>query len=207
MKPIGLAILAHTKEHAAPSGHPERPDKLQLILPELDKQEYRDISQEIPMHSYEQSCLTRVHDARYIERLAQFSDSAVGYLDPDTYITATSFEASCRVTWSLLGAVDLAFGDGPRASFILGRPPGHHAETDRGMGFCLVNHIAVAAQYALDRRSAKQVAIVDFDIHHGNGSQHIFYERDDVLYISVTDLNSLGMTNLDGGLGGRIDQG
>jgi acetoin utilization deacetylase AcuC-like enzyme len=165
--------------------HPERYDKLSLILPELEKPEYERITQPVKARAYEQNVLTRIHDAGYIQRLAEFSGEGLSYLDSDTYVTSTSFAASCRVTWSLLSAVDEAFGVGPKVSFIIGRPPGHHAEADRGMGFCLVNHIAVAAQYVLDNHAARRVAVVDFDIHHGNGTQHAFSERSDVFYIST----------------------
>jgi len=185
MKQIGLAIVPNELEHPSPAGHPERPGRLALILDELKKPEYSEFTQPIIPEIYDKTLLHRVHRPEYIQRLVTYSDSGIGYLDPDTYLSVSSFEASCQVTWSLLRGIDLAFGDGPAASFVLGRPPGHHAEYDHGMGFCLVNHVAVAAQYALDNHEAERVAIVDFDIHHGNGTQNLFYNRDDVLYIST----------------------
>ncbi|RKX26153.1 MAG: histone deacetylase family protein [Candidatus Zixiibacteriota bacterium] len=185
MKQIGLAIVPNEKDHSSPPEHPERPGKLALVLDELKKPKYSELTQPIKPGTYDETLLHRVHKPEYIRRLATFSESGIGYLDPDTYLSSTSFGASCKVTWSLLNGIDLAFGDGPAASFILGRPPGHHTEVDHGMGFCLVNHIAVAAQYALDHHKIERVAIVDFDIHHGNGTQHIFYDRDDILYIST----------------------
>jgi acetoin utilization deacetylase AcuC-like enzyme len=185
MEPIGLAVILSEQTHPAPPGHPEMPERLALVPSALESPEIRRITERLDYSRYSIELLHRVHDPAYIKRLEKYSSPEIGYLDPDTFLSVGSFGASCDVTWAVLGGVDTAFGAGPKVSFVLGRPPGHHAERDRGMGFCLVNHVAVAAQYALDHHSCQRVAIVDFDIHHGNGSQHAFYDRDDVLFIST----------------------
>ena len=185
MDRIGLAVIPSEHSHPAPQAHPERLEKLKLALEALEQPEMRSLVEDLPVRSYETAVLERIHTPGYIKRLITFTGSGYDYLDPDTYRTSTSFAASCEVTWAVLSGLDEAFGNGPKASFIIGRPPGHHAETDTGMGFCLVNHIAVAVQYAQDRHYCQKVAVVDFDVHHGNGTQHLFYERNDVLYIST----------------------
>jgi len=185
MEQVGLAVVLSERSHPAPPGHPERYERLALLPSALASAGLRPVVSDLPTGSYPVDLLKRVHDPEYIDELQKYRETGIGYLDPDTYRSSTSFAASSDVTWAVLSAVDAAFGSGPGVSFVIGRPPGHHAESDRAMGFCLVNHIAVAAQYAIDHRACKRVAIVDFDVHHGNGSQHTFYDRSDVLFIST----------------------
>ena len=185
MNPVGRAIHLAETSHPAPFGHPENYGRLALVPAALERPEMKALTVPLKQRSYTPGALTRVHQPAYLDQLSGYQDSEIGYIDPDTYYGANSFKASCDVTWSVLSAVDEAFGSGPRVSFVIGRPPGHHAERDRGMGFCLVNHAAVAAQYVIDVHHCRRVAVVDFDIHHGNGTQHIFYERQDVLYVST----------------------
>jgi acetoin utilization deacetylase AcuC-like enzyme len=182
---VGLALIPSGDTHPAPRAHSERLEKLTLILEALQQPEYSELVVPLPVTEYDRTVLTQVHTPGYIEKLEQYQGKGLDYLDEDTYRSATSFAASCEVTWALLSAVAQSFGGGPKQSLVLGRPPGHHAEADRGMGFCLVNHIAVAARYTLNRPYCTRVAVVDFDIHHGNGTQNIFYDRNDVMYIST----------------------
>ncbi|MCX6834843.1 MAG: histone deacetylase, partial [candidate division Zixibacteria bacterium] len=185
MESIGLAVILSEHTHPAPPGHPEAFERLSLVPSALERPEIHQITTALDISRYPIDLLHRVHDPEYINRLEQYDSPDIGYPDPDTYLCATSFAASCDVTWAVLSGVDAAFGVGPRVSLVLGRPPGHHAESDHAMGFCLVNHVAVAAQYAIDHYGCRHVAVVDFDVHHGNGTQHTFYDRSDVLFIST----------------------
>jgi acetoin utilization deacetylase AcuC-like enzyme len=125
----------------------------------------------------------RVHDPSYLARLEQrcASTSTVSWLDPDTYITRRSYEVALHAAGAAIAAVEISLKG--EHCFALVRPPGHHAEYDRAMGFCLINNVAVAARKAL--LHAGRIAIVDWDVHHGNGTQHSFYGTDRVLYCSV----------------------
>jgi len=185
MNRLGLAVILSDQTHPAPQAHPERYERLQSAIDALKSEAIQARLTALPTRSYDIEVLKRIHTASHIEMLQHYDQPGIDYLDPDTYRTKSSFAASCEVTWSLLAGLDAAFAGNPKKAFVIGRPPGHHAETDRAVGFCLVNHVAVAAQYALDRYPCKKVAVVDFDIHHGNGTQEIFYGRNDVLYIST----------------------
>jgi acetoin utilization deacetylase AcuC-like enzyme len=112
-------------------------------------------------------------------------DSGGGALDPDTYVSAGSYRAAMTVAGATVEAVRQIIEGAPPVIMIAARPPGHHAEYGRGMGFCLINNSAVAAQAAIENHGLKKVAIVDWDVHHGNGTQNIFYRRNDVYYISL----------------------
>ncbi|MCP4549753.1 MAG: histone deacetylase family protein, partial [bacterium] len=161
MNPIGLAIAANPRSHPAPPGHPECHERLAAAISALSDPKYMALAKPLVIEEYDLSPLGRVHSESYVTRLSESVPPGEMH-DEDTFQTASSFGASCGMTWSLLSAVAGAFGDGPLCSFVLGRPPGHHAGRERAMGFCMVNHVAVAAQFALDKRYAERVAIVDF---------------------------------------------
>lgn len=184
MHKLGIAITAEPQGHPAPPGHPECYRRLSKTIERLTGPEWSDVLQPVPIEEFPREHISKIHDRDYIATVTDLCRKRGGALDADTYLTESSFESSCRLTWAVLSAVHSAFGQGPAKSLVIGRPPGHHAEPARGMGFCLVNHIAVASQYALDECGAGKVAIVDFDVHHGNGTQKAFYDRDDVLFIS-----------------------
>jgi acetoin utilization deacetylase AcuC-like enzyme len=182
---VGIHVELSEQSHRFPGGHPENCSRLQpaaeWLQSGLTARKFAPLT--VSEHSIEP--VQKIHNSRYLKQIRKSCDSGGGYLDPDTYVTPTSFDAACRVTDAALSAVDAVLNGEIQTAFVLGRPPGHHAEHDHAMGFCLVNNIAVAAQYAIDTLGLKQVAIVDFDVHHGNGTQHLFYDRSDVYYIST----------------------
>src|SRR5262249_34320032 len=127
--------------------------------------------------------LARVHDEDYLDRIAATRGTAVA-LDPDTYTSPETCDVARLAAGAAIDAVELAMGGGGHRAIALVRPPGHHAERNRAMGFCLYNNIAVAAAHA-KALGASRIAIVDYDVHHGNGTQHTFESDRDVLYVSV----------------------
>jgi acetoin utilization deacetylase AcuC-like enzyme len=129
--------------------------------------------------------LARIHEAEYIRRIEATRGRPHTALDPDTSASAGSYEAALRAAGGVLCAVEAVLDGGYAGAFAAVRPPGHHAEADRAMGFCLFNNAAVAARHALEARGLRRVLLVDWDVHHGNGTMHSFYDCAAVLYFSV----------------------
>jgi len=181
-----LRLYTHTSclQHDPGPGHAERPARLRAVLQALDQDRYAALDRvEAPLATREQ--LLRVHGADHIERiLAGAPESGQHALDEDTLMSPGSVEAALRAAGANVAAVDAVMnGDGQRA-FCAVRPPGHHATRDQAMGFCLFNNVAVAAAHALAVHGLKRVAIADFDVHHGNGTQAIFEHDPRVLFVS-----------------------
>ena len=164
--------------------HPEIPERLAAIEEELSAHPppHMKIKKSKRKASNDELCL--VHTERLIEQIAGTAEKPFTQLDPDTYACSDSYQAARVAAGTLLESVDRVCRKKIDRVFALVRPPGHHAERDRAMGFCLFNNVALGAAYALSRHKKKRVAIFDFDVHHGNGTQHIFYDRPDVLYLS-----------------------
>jgi acetoin utilization deacetylase AcuC-like enzyme len=178
-------ILVHTErfaEHETPPGHPERPQRAEVM--DVVAARWRERGAEVvaPRPATREQ-LARVHDAEYVQRIAETAGQAVA-LDPDTYTSPESYEIARLAAGAAIDAVERVMGGSHDAAVALVRPPGHHAERDRAMGFCLYNNVAVAAAHARATGAAK-VAIVDYDVHHGNGTQHIFESDPSVLYVST----------------------
>lgn len=172
-------------QHDPGPGHPERPARLRAVLEALDRDRFRVIDRiEAPQATREQ--LERVHDARQVERILTCTPAEGDScrLDEDTVMSAGSVEAALRAAGAVVAAVDAALGGAARRAFCAVRPPGHHATGDQAMGFCLFNNIAVAAAHALAAHGLERVAIADFDVHHGNGTQAIFEHEPRVLFAS-----------------------
>jgi acetoin utilization deacetylase AcuC-like enzyme len=163
-------------EHDPGPEHPESPSRLRAVLRALDHDRFAALDRiEAPRATREQ--LLRVHAADYVDRiLSLVPASGTVRLDEDTLMSPGSAEAALRAAGAAVAAVDMAMAGGGRA-FCAVRPPGHHATPDRAMGFCLFNNVAVAAAHAIEAHGLRRVAIADFDVHHGNGTQDIF-ERD-----------------------------
>ncbi len=165
-------------------GHPERPERIQVIQEGLEEAGYWSEYPILQPLSLEQGLLTAVHDPQYL-RLLERTSQKEQMLDPDTYATRASWQLALNAAGGALAVVDRVWNGEAQTGFALTRPPGHHATRSRAMGFCLINNVAVAAEYLLMDKGADRVAIIDLDLHHGNGTQDIFWERGDVDYISI----------------------
>ena len=165
-------------------GHPERPERIQAIQDGLEEAGYWGSCPIIQPFVPDQGLLSSIHDEQYLLLLERASRKEQ-MLDPDTYATRDSWQLALNAAGGALAVVDQVWEGKTSTGFALTRPPGHHATRSRAMGFCLINNVAVAAQYLLHEKGAERVAIIDLDLHHGNGTQDIFWERGDVIYISI----------------------
>jgi acetoin utilization deacetylase AcuC-like enzyme len=168
-------------EHRTPPGHPESPRRLQGILEHLEASGRFRLLVDVPVSPAPRSSLLAVHDGAYLEELARPGER---YLDADTFVSARSFAAALAAAGAVCSALDACRAGEISRAFCAVRPPGHHAEPARGMGFCLINNAAVAARHA-QGIGYPRVMIVDFDVHHGNGTQAAFYDDDSVFYFST----------------------
>ena len=170
-------------DHRPGWGHPERPERLDAIVRLLRDEPIDGARWEAPPVGDPEAVL-RVHEGRYVDYVESLRGRAA-MVDGDTTLSEGSLPAAWLAAGAATRAVDAVMEGEVGAAFALVRPPGHHAEADRGMGFCLFNNVAVAAEHALARGGCERVLIVDWDVHHGNGTQHSFEDRDDVLFFSV----------------------
>jgi acetoin utilization deacetylase AcuC-like enzyme len=172
--------------HSNGAGHPERPERLRAIRDHLEAAGF--LPSLLLIESPDPcppGALLRVHDAAHVERVRRACERAPARLDPDTAVSAGSWEAALRSAGAALAACDAVVEGRAASAFVATRPPGHHAEVDRAMGFCLFNNVAVAARHLQDRHRLARVFIVDWDVHHGNGTQQIFESDDTVFYFST----------------------
>lgn len=179
-----LVSQRNFESHVTPTGHPERPDRLRAVEEALGADRFaRLIRRDAP--SADLTLAELVHDASYLSILTRARPAeGIGQIDEDTFISSRSLEAAATALGGGLAALEaVALGE-VRNAFCAVRPPGHHAEIDRPMGFCLVNSIAVVAREAQRKFGAERVAIVDFDVHHGNGTEDIFKDDPTVFYAS-----------------------
>ncbi|MGA9335789.1 MAG: histone deacetylase family protein [Rudaea sp.] len=181
-----MLVYTHSTclRHSAGPGHPESPSRLQAVLEALDDARLSGIDR-IDAPRATRAQLARVHDKALIERIhAQAPATGIVRIDADTAMCPDSLEAALRAAGAVCAAVDAMIDGTDTRAFCAVRPPGHHATHDTAMGFCLFNSIAVGAAHAL-ARGLERVAIVDFDVHHGNGTQDIFCDEPRVLYAST----------------------
>jgi len=197
MKKVGFIYDDIFLKHIPPGWHPENPDRLRGIINTLESSTFsKEVVYIKPVKATVDE-LTAIHTKQYVEKVAA---TTTGYLDPDTYVSEKSYEAALYAAGAVAEAVRrVKAGDIERA-FCAVRPPGHHAEKDRGMGFCLFNNIAIGARVA-QSLGYKRVLIIDFDVHHGNGTEHAFVDDPTVFYFSTHQYPQYP------GTGGRNDRG
>ncbi len=171
-------------KHNPGSFHPEKPERLKAIYSMLDETGLRDKLQTVEPRPASEEEITWVHRREYYQKIAETDGENVA-LDMDTHTSPDSFRAALAAAGGLLELTREVAEGKLDNGFALVRPPGHHAEYSSARGFCLFNNVAIAAEYALHRLGCSKVAVVDWDLHHGNGTQHSFEDRSDVLYIST----------------------
>jgi acetoin utilization deacetylase AcuC-like enzyme len=171
--------------HLTPPGHPERPDRLRAIERAFEREQFQDLVRaEAPAAEFDTIALC--HPMDYVTALRDASPSSgLVQIDADTSMSPGSFEAALRAAGGGVYAVDEVMAGRVSNAFVATRPPGHHTETARPMGFCLFNNAAIAARHAQKRYGIDRAAVVDFDVHHGNGSQDIFWSDKTVMYCST----------------------
>jgi acetoin utilization deacetylase AcuC-like enzyme len=181
--PLLTVVGPVTSEGHFRSGHPERPARMSAVAEGIEDLRLGSDITWLPSRTATEGELGSVHAPRYLAQLRQLSEDGGGTLDPDTYVTSASWRSAQLAAGGGLVAVEALRTSGQGFAFVAARPPGHHALATRGMGFCLINNVAVSA--AALRSSGERVLIVDWDVHHGNGTQEMFWDDPDVLYVST----------------------
>ncbi len=178
-----MLVLSHPDcaLHLTPPGHPERVDRLLAV--EQGLAGLRLVRQDCPMG--DEADVLRCHPASYLVRVkAAVPETGWAQLDPDTFLSPGSYQAAMRAVGGICAAVDAVVTGAAKTAFVAGRPPGHHAERDIAMGFCLFGTVAIGAKRAMDHHGLQRVAIVDFDVHHGNGTQDLLWDEGRCLFVS-----------------------
>ncbi len=183
---VGIVTHPAYLEHEMGQQHPESPERLRVILARLESTGMMAKLTRIEPRKASVEWITRVHDPAYVQRVEQLAPSS-GYasLDPDTSMSPGSLNAAWLAAGGAMAGVDAVMDRQVDSVFCAVRPPGHHAEKNRAMGFCLFNNVAIAARYIQERHGLKRILIVDWDVHHGNGTQHSFEDDPSVLFFST----------------------
>ena len=173
---LGFLYDPAVLSHQPPAGHPERPARVSAVMDLLERERMLERLTRLPVTPATREQLERVHTPAYLDFVEEVVAEGGGYLDSgDTVASPGSWAAATAASGGAVGAVDAVMTGGMDASFALVRPPGHHAPPDRAMGFCILNHAAIAAAHAVSVYGLSRVLLVDFDVHHGNGTQDCFY--------------------------------
>jgi acetoin utilization deacetylase AcuC-like enzyme len=181
----GLVTSDTYQNHNTGEGHPEKIDRVTAIIDNFKKIDNKELIWEKPT-KFNQSFLINTHSSEYIDLVSKsFPENGLAFLDGDTVVSPGSKEATKDAVGSIITAIDGVQQKEFKNAFCAVRPPGHHAEKDKAMGFCIYNNVAVGANYLIEKYKYNKVAIIDFDVHHGNGTQDIFYNNEKVLYIST----------------------
>jgi len=185
MEKVGWVSDQRYLEHGDGINHPECPERLSAIIARINESGLAKDLELIKPELATNDMIKKVHDEKYIDFIKETSKNKFMYLDSDTYVQEVSYKTALLACGGVVTAARRIFEDDLKRIFCAIRPPGHHAERDRAMGFCLFNNIAVLARQLQDHHSIQRVLILDWDVHHGNGTQHIFYSDDSVYFISI----------------------
>jgi len=181
----GLITSDTYQNHNTGDGHPEKIDRVTVVIDNFKKLDNKDLVWKKPS-KFDQSLLEITHNSDYINFVEKsFPEKGLSFLDGDTIVSPGSKDATSDAVGSIITAIDGVQNKDFKNAFCAVRPPGHHAEKNKAMGFCIYNNVAVGANYLINKYKLKKIAIIDFDVHHGNGTQDIFYDNEKVLYIST----------------------
>ena len=181
----GLITSDTYKNHNTGNGHPEKIDRVTAIIDNFKKVDNKNLIWKKP-NKFDEFFLNKTHSIEYINHVKQsFPKKGLVFLDGDTIVSPGSKDATKDAVGSIITAIDGVQNKELKNAFCAVRPPGHHAEKEKAMGFCIYNNVAVGANYLIEKYKYKKIAIIDFDVHHGNGTQDIFYDNEKVLYIST----------------------
>ena len=181
----GLITSDTYQNHNTGDSHPEKIDRVTVVIDNFKKLDNKDLIWKKPS-KFDRSLLEITHNSDYINFVEKsFPEKGLSFLDGDTIVSPGSKDATSDAVGSIITAIDGVQNKNFNNAFCAVRPPGHHAEKNKAMGFCIYNNVAVGANYLIDKYKLKKVAIIDFDVHHGNGTQDIFYDNEKVLYIST----------------------
>ena len=181
----GLITSDTYQNHNTGEGHPEKIDRVTAVIDNFKKLDNKNLIWKKPT-KFDQSFLIKTHSSEYIDLVSKsFPENGLAFLDGDTVVSPGSKDATKDAVGSIITAIDGVQNKDFKNAFCAVRPPGHHAEKDKAMGFCIYNNVAVGANYLIEKYKYNKVAIIDFDVHHGNGTQDIFYNNEKVLYIST----------------------
>jgi len=181
----GLITSDTYQNHNTGDGHPEKIDRVTVVIDNFKKLDNKNLVWKKPS-KFNRSHLEITHNSDYINFVEKsFPEKGLSFLDGDTIVSPGSKDATLDAVGSIITAIDGVQNKNFKNAFCAVRPPGHHAEKNKAMGFCIYNNVAVGANYLINKYKLKKVAIIDFDVHHGNGTQDIFYDNEKVLYIST----------------------
>ena len=181
----GLVTSDTYQNHNTGEGHPEKIDRVSAVIDNFKKINNKELIWKKPA-KFDQSILINTHSSKYIDLVDKsFPENGLAFLDGDTVVSPGSKDATKDAVGSIITAIDGVQQKEFKNAFCAVRPPGHHAEKNKAMGFCIYNNVAVGANYLIEKYKYNKVAIIDFDVHHGNGTQDIFYDNEKVLYIST----------------------
>ena len=181
----GLITSDTYQNHNTGDGHPEKIDRVTAVIDNFKKLDNKNLIWKKP-NKFENSFLIKTHTSNYIDQVDKsFPKKGYNFLDGDTIVSPGSKDASKDAVGSIITAIDGVQKKEFKNAFCAVRPPGHHAEKEKAMGFCIYNNVAVGANYLIEKYKYNKIAIIDFDVHHGNGTQDIFYDNEKVLFIST----------------------